>query len=73
MGAKHSFRSPNGGGIPFLYAPHISSRLPLSSLPFLLSSWQIFRQNGQKWAKVNFFLLAFVFSRENRRQQGAKT
>ena len=67
MGAKHSFRSPNGGGVPFCMLPGCSP-----AAPFLLASMQIFRQSGQNRAKVNFFLLALVFSRENRRPKTAK-
>ena len=67
MGAKGSWRSPNGGGgCPFSYALHIANWLlfyPPFRLPFLPSSWQIFRQTGQKGAKVNFSLVVVgVFS-----------
>lgn len=52
MRAKHSFRTPNrGGGCLFLYALYIASGAlfhPASRVPFPLSSWQIFRQSGQK-------------------------
>ena len=47
------------------------SRHPLSSSS-PAPSCQIFRQLGRKGAKVNFFLLAFVFSRDFRRQERAK-
>ena len=75
MGAKGSCRSPNGGGCPFSYALHTANEVlfpPTAPSLFFLQSCQIFRQTGQKVAKMNFFLLAFVFSRENRRPQGAK-
>ena len=40
-------------------------------LPFLLSSWQIFRQTGQKRAKVNFSLVAVgVFSGYSETRRG---
>ena len=62
MGAKHSCRSPNGGGYPFLYALHIANGV-LFHPPFLPSSCQIFRQTGQKVAKVNKILRVLgVFS-----------
>ena len=65
-----------GGGCPFLYAPHIAYGVlfhPPFLPSFLPSSWQISNQSGQKGAKVKFFLLALVFSLENRRRQSAKT
>lgn len=43
------------------------------SPPSCLPSWQIFKQSGQKGAKVKIYLLAFVFSRENRRPKGQNT
>ena len=64
-----------GGGVPFRMLSTQQGSLhffQLLRVPFLPSSWQIFRQSGQKGAKVNFFLLALVFSRENRRPKGAK-
>ena len=74
MGAKHSFRSPGGGGYPFLYAPRL---LPGCSpaAPRLLLSSSIdanFQAIGQNRAKVRFYLLALVFSRDFRRPKTAK-
>ena len=75
MGAKRSFCSPNGGGSLFVCSLH-SERGSISSgfpSPFPAPSWQIFSQIGQNRAKMNFFLLALVFSRDFRRPKRAKT
>ena len=62
MGAKPSCRSPGWGGCPFFYALHIPNGV-LFPPPFPAPSRQIFRQSGQKRAKVNDFLVVLgVFS-----------
>ena len=49
-----------GGGVPFCmlstYQPASLCSSPFL-LPFLLPSCRIFGQNGQKWAKVRFYLV----------------
>ena len=72
MGAKHSFRSPGWGGYPFLYALYIANGAlfhPAAPSPFPAPIVANFQQNR---AKVRFYLLALVFSRENRRPKTAK-
>ena len=76
MGAKHSCRSVNGGGVPsFMPFLHIANGFrpacldPLRMSIFSLSG-QIFGKTGQK---LDFLWWSLVFSRENRRQQGAKS
>ena len=76
MGAKRSFRSPNGGGIPSFMLPFIIAGVSVSSSLScsIVANFQTIGANfRQKGAKVNFFLLAFVFSRENRRPKRAKS
>ena len=68
MGAEGSCRSPNGGGCPFSYALHIAKGTSF----FQHSTRAKGHQIRAKRAKVNFFLLAFVFSRDFRRQKTAK-
>ena len=71
MGAKGSCRSLNGGGCPFSYALRTSSGLLLSCSLSCLPSRQIFRQSGQKGAKVNKFLEWLgVFSGKSETQGG---
>ena len=59
MRAKGSWRSPNGGGVPFRMLS-TQQRLPYFTQPlrvsFLLQSCRIFGQSGQKGAKVNKIL-----------------
>ena len=72
---KTLFLLPKWGGYPFSYALRTSSGLLLSSpFPaFIVANFQTTRANfQQKGAKVNFFLPAFVFSRDFRRPKGAK-
>ena len=57
-----------GGGIPFLYALYMQRGFHSSSTP----QGQKGIKSGQNRAKVRFYLLALVFSRENRRPKGAK-
>lgn len=75
MGVKGTCRSANGGGCPFLYARYISSRLSFAPASGLLrhSQGQKGIELGQKVAKVNIYFLAFVFSRDFRRQERAKS
>ena len=68
MGAKHSFRSPDRGGVSLLYALHIAKGLSF----FQHSTRSKGCRNRAKVAKVRFYLLALVFSRENRRPKTAK-
>ena len=66
MRAKHSFRFPNGGGCPFLFAFSAYSKrafvLPFSSSP--VDNFQPIGANfRQKGAKMNFSLVVVgVFS-----------
>ena len=74
-GGKRHLVLPKWGGVPFRMLSTQQGSLHFIQqfrVPLLLQSWQIFGQSGQKVAKMNFFLLAFVFSRENRRPKGAK-
>ena len=59
---------PSWGGWPFLYALYIANGAqfhPAFRVPFLLPSWQIFRQSGQifgkKGQKLDFICLALCF------------
>ena len=64
-----------GVGVLCWWLSHIAGH-SLCSLPSRVRqppSWQIFRQSGQKGAKVNFYLLGFVLPPRNRRQQRAKS
>ena len=64
MRAKHSFCSPNRGGVPsFMPSLHIAKGLPPAFLspPSLLPSWRIFKQTGQKGAKMNFSCLILSY------------
>ena len=73
-GERHLSLRQRGG--PLSYALYIANRLSLLLLlrvPFLRPSWRIFRQTGPKVAKINFYLLGLVFSRDFRRPQRAKT
>ena len=60
-----------GGGVSlFVCSPHIKQASPFL-LPFLLQSWQIFSQSGQKGAKVNKFLRVLgVFSGKSETKNG---
>ena len=76
MGVKGTCRSTNRGGCPFLYAlfaygkgASVLPSHPLRSSIFNLSG-QIFGKKGQKWI---FIWWSLVFSRENRRQEDAKS
>ena len=73
MGAKGSFRSPNGGG-SFCMLPTYQTSLPFLSLScshrVKLSGNR--GKSGKNRAKVKIYLLALVFSRNFRRQQRAK-
>ena len=55
---------PKRGGCPLSYALYIAKGCSVASS---------ITPKGQKVAKVNFFLLALVFSRDFRRQKRAKT
>lgn len=71
MGVKGSCRSPNGGVSLFVCSPYSKGR---SFAPAPDSSTGSKRhQNRAKGAKVKIYLLALVFSRENRRPKRAKT
>ena len=74
MGVEGAWRSPNGGGVSLSYALHIARSpyfLQLLRVPFLLSSWQVFRQSGQKVAKVRFSLVVVgVFSGKSETKGG---
>ena len=62
MGAKHSFRSPAGGGCPFLYAPWMLPGFPFPA-PLVANFQPIGANFQQKRAKINYFLGVFgVFS-----------
>ena len=74
MGAKHSFRFPNGGGVPsfmpFLHIAKGAFVLPFSSSP--VDNFQPIGANfRQKGAKVNDFLGALgVFSGKSETETG---
>ena len=79
MGVKGTCRSPNGGGCPFLYALYMAKVAPFhpaapSPFPALIdANFQSIGANfQQKGAKMKFYLLGLVFSRDFRRQQRAK-
>ena len=73
MGVEGACRSPNGGGV-LCCMLSIYSRTPSPPPVFiLLPSCQIFRQTGQKGAKINISLVGFVLPPRNRRPKTAKT
>lgn len=77
MRAKHSFRSANRGGCPFLYALHIAKEVlfpPPFFLPFLLHRGKFSAYRGKfsaKMGKSEFFLACFgVFSGKSETKNG---
>ena len=75
MGVEYTCRSGSRGGCPFLYAlPHIIKGLPscLPSSSPVVNFQSIGANFRQKGAKVRFYLLALVFSRDFRIPKGAK-
>ena len=71
MGVEGSCRSPNGGGVPLVVCSPYSRALPLlPAFPALVVS--NFQTIGQNRAKVRFYLLGLVFSRDFGRQERAK-
>ena len=59
MGAKHSFRSPNGGGCPFLYALHtakVAIFYPTAPSPFLAPIVLGFQTKRAKTGQKLYFI-----------------
>ena len=82
MGAEGTCRSPNGGGVPFLYALQIIHRLYITNQHSLTPASQgvlnhtigadFQPESGKNRSKVNIYLIDFVSPREDRRPKRAK-
>ena len=75
MGVEGTCRSGNRGGCPLSYTHHIVG-IPFCPLVFPFPAYhqgKKHQKQGKTGQKLYFIWCALVFSRENRRQQGAET
>ena len=79
MRVEGTCRSGNRGGCPLSCAHHIAGRLPCIPFCPLVFPFPAYHQGkkhqkqGKTGQKLDFLWCALVFSRENRRQEGAKS